>query len=190
MALTARRRLLVWILIGVLALSLIGNALSVVLLHDAAEQTVASVTVSDQRVSFTVRSEGLLAATTTEPENGCEVALYRLADKLSIYAVPRDCTIEQEQILNGRHGWYSTLDQVDDPLEATTVETRLGQAQVFGQKYTECTNSCSSSTDQIALIRLDRPADPEFPVLVVMSTGDERTRAEFLQLLTGISAPS
>lgn len=190
MAVTARRRLLVWILIVVLALSLVGNAISAVLLHEAGEQTMVPVTVSDQRVSFTVRSEGLLAATTAEPGNGCEVALYRFADKLSIYAVPRDCTIEQEQILNGRHGWYTALDQVSDPLDVTTAGTRLGQAQVFGQKYTECTNSCSSSTDQIALITLDRPTDPVFPVLVVMSTADERTRAQFLQLLTGISAPS
>jgi hypothetical protein len=70
---------------------------------------------------------------------------------------------------NGRHGVYrSTADVPADRLaSATRTHTALGDATVFTQPYYECTNSCHTYTEAVAVILLDHPADPAYPALTV-----------------------
>lgn len=72
---------------------------------------------------------------------------------------------------NGRHGVYRSADDIPakERKDAEEVETPLGPALVFSHRYYECTQSCEDWTEPVAVIALEKPADPDFPTLVVMS---------------------
>ena len=72
---------------------------------------------------------------------------------------------------NGRHGVYRTI--ADIPAErrsgAVTLHTALGEATAFDQPYYECTNSCKTYTEPVAVITLAHPSDPAYQALTVFS---------------------
>ena len=70
---------------------------------------------------------------------------------------------------NGRHGVYRGPSDIPAERHGTAVATALGPATVFEQPYYECTNSCSTFTEPVAVIVLDHPADPAYPVLTAYS---------------------
>ncbi|GAA4253639.1 hypothetical protein [Dactylosporangium darangshiense] len=86
---------------------------------------------------------------------------------------------------NGRHGVFRTT--ADIPPErragATTVHTALGEATVFTQPYYECTNSCHNYTEAVALITLDRPADPAYRTLTAYAEKGEASQDRLTELL-------
>ena len=49
------------------------------------------------------------------------------------------------------------------------MHTALGDATAFNQPYYECTNSCKTYTEPVAVITLARPNDPAFQTLTAYS---------------------
>ena len=78
---------------------------------------------------------------------------------------------------NGRHGVYRGIADIpsDRRSGATTVHTALGEATVFTQPYYECTNSCRNYTEAVAVIVLDRPADPAYTTLTAYAEKGDAT---------------
>jgi hypothetical protein len=90
--------------------------------------------------------------------------------RLSVFA--RSCAASgNARPGNGRHGGYrSVADIPADRLAASvTVHTVLGDAVAFTQPYYECTNSCHTYTEPVAMITLDHPYDPAHPAPMVYS---------------------
>ncbi|WP_326600402.1 hypothetical protein [Streptomyces sp. NBC_01803] len=91
-----------------------------------------------------------------------------------------------ESPLNGRHPTYRTADDIPDRVVAGAdrVTTALGEALLFTQTYTECTNACTDFPEPFALITLDEPADPAHPALVFTSPHGEMSQDELRSLIT------
>ncbi len=112
---------------------------------------------------------------TTSDGRTCIVAkaIFRTAGKdnlLGFEAVPEDCRIQQEP-RNGQHGHYRTVDDVravnGNGIRSVRIDTALGPAEVFSQKYEECTNSCRTYNEPAAIISLTAPSDIKYPSLEV-----------------------
>src|SRR5690242_14079910 len=91
------------------------------------------------------------------------------AVELTAYA--GSCASNNARPGNGRHGIYRTT--ADIPVElragAISVHTALGEATAFNQSYYECTNSCKTYTEPVAVITLAHPDDPAFQALSAVS---------------------
>jgi hypothetical protein len=86
---------------------------------------------------------------------------------------------------NGSHGVYRMIADIPDERRggATTVHTALGDATLFTQPYYECTNSCRNYTEAVAVIALDRPADPAFRTLTAYAVKGDATPERLATLL-------
>lgn len=73
-----------------------------------------------------------------------------------------------DQIGNGHHGVYVTLDDVPEPLDVEEHDVTAGALTTFTQDYFECTNSCTDYEDHVGLLTLADPPDPDHPTLVLM----------------------
>jgi hypothetical protein len=91
---------------------------------------------------------------------------------LGFEAVPNDCEIRRTPG-NGQHGHYRTIDDaravIGKDLEMVQVDTALGRADVFTQSYYQCTNSCHTYSEPVAIIALMTPTDTRYPSLVMYS---------------------
>ncbi|MGK5533617.1 hypothetical protein [Streptomyces sp. URMC 129] len=135
-----------------------------------------------------------LAAEPRDAEDGCAAAPAWSAEgdderSFSVSSLPVSCEIDasvNESPLNGRHPAYRTAEDVPDQVAAGAdrVTTALGEALVFSQTYTECTNACTDFSEPFALITLDEPADPAHPALVFTSAHGEVSEDELRSLIT------
>ena len=196
-----RRRLPRW-LIAIVLLAVLAVAGQVVVLFVVgavdlgdtgdSEDTTA-ITVADGNVAFKVRVPGGTAITGVsvgEDSDGCGRAVYDLnAHGLVVEAVRSDCEPESQQINNGHHGTYRTLDDVPKPQDVEKVKTYLGPAVVFTQKYLEATNVTTDYTEPVAIVTLDDPVDADYPTLVVRSEQGELDRDAFTRVVESLIEP-
>lgn len=94
------------------------------------------------------------------------------AGAVELMAYATSCTVgDNSRPGNGRHGVYRTT--ADIPAErrsgAVTVHTALGDGIAFDQSYYECTNSCRTYTEPVAVIALAHPEDPAYQALMAFS---------------------
>ena len=106
-------------------------------------------------------------------------------------AVARDCHPEDnDRVINGYHGTYRTLDDVEDPTDVAHVDTDgLGDAVVFTQHYAEYTNFTSDWDEPVAIVTLDAPESADYPTLVVRSEKAELSRADFTEVVRSMREP-
>jgi hypothetical protein len=92
-----------------------------------------------------------------------------------------------DQIGNGYHGTYVTIDDVGDPADVEEHQVATGTLVTFSQDYFECTNECNDYDDHVGLLTLTVPRDPAFPTLTVLDTKGERSFDELVALADAIS---
>lgn len=92
----------------------------------------------------------------------------------------------QDQIGNGYHGFYVSLDDVPEPLDVAEQDVTAGALTTFSQDYFECTNSCTDYQDHVGLLALDSPADPQRPTLVLLDAKGDRSMADLVTLADAI----
>lgn len=95
---------------------------------------------------------------------------------LEFQGVSNDCNFENRAPGNGNHGSYPSIDDAraggsanGRHLESVHVDTPIGPAEVFLQSYYECTNSCQTYTEPVAIIALTQPTGARYPSITVYS---------------------
>jgi hypothetical protein len=200
-----KRRWLPWALIGcVLVVWLAVLVLLLPVVRDVVGMTEPSrttVRIADDRLRIEVELPDGFAITDIAPRSevdSCPTQVYRLAaadhdlGRLELELVPADCELpgkDKQRILNGRHGVYRSIDDVPEPLDVARLGTELGPATVFTQKYVECTNGCNTFFEPVAIVKLDHPVDPDYPVLVLRGDGEDLSRDDLNLVLASVSRP-
>lgn len=93
---------------------------------------------------------------------------------------------EDDQIGNGHHGVYVTLDDVREPFDVEEHDVTAGALTTFQQDYFECTNSCTDYRDHVGLLTLADPPDPDHPTLVLMDAKGEVPLDDLVDLADAI----
>jgi hypothetical protein len=151
------------------------------------------IDVADDRLAFTIAlpDEYALTNTMVEDRSGdgsCVAQLWQLAGGVDIEAWPATCDPANEAPGNGSFGHYRTIADAPTPVDPVEVDTVLGPAEVFGQTYFECTNSCDEWELDIAVITLSEPVNEEYPTLTVIGTVKSYTRDDLRALLESFGA--
>lgn len=94
---------------------------------------------------------------------------------------------DPEPPLNGEHGDYVTVDDVPAPIGTDTAPSALGEVTTFEQDYEECTQECVTTRDQVALVALSVPVDPDHPTLMIHGDADDVSVDRMLALVDAIS---
>lgn len=121
----------------------------------------------------------------TTADQDCAKALHRLTTATGKYLVALlrpDCTSEP-RALNGFHGYFT---EPPAGVEVVTAETPIGPAQLFSNTYTECTNSCASGTDEVALVAVGDRTLQVIALAGVSRGKNTRDRAQLVSLLQGL----
>lgn len=121
-------------------------------------------------------------------DEACPSVPYLFADRLAIEAYSTTCDPSSRNPMNGHHGRYRSFDDVADPLDAVTVDTRLGPATLFTQEYTECTNACRHAIEQVAIIALEDPPAEEYPSVIARGSA-EMSREQLREILAALRGP-
>ena len=191
---STRRGVLIGLAIGLGgALALVLVALLVFGVPGGAASSDRDITIDDEHVAVKLTVPGDLAIdwVSSNPDAGtdCRRVRYEFVRDLVIEAVATDCAVGAEQeIMNGGHGVYRTLEDVPDPVEVDEVGTGAGTAQVFVQRYEEYTNESNAWDEPVAIVTLDDPADAAFPTLVLRSDRAALSREEFTEIVASLSS--
>ena len=118
----------------------------------------------------------------------CTAPFWQLDGGVDLEAWPASCDPANSAPGNGDHGHYRGAADAPAPVDPVEVETGLGPAEVFGQIYYECTNSCAEWELDIAVITLSEPVNDEFPTLTVIGTRESFTRDDLLALIESFTA--
>lgn len=184
--------LLVWAVVITIAVAVVGDDI-------AGLTNDREIEIDDGRaaVELTVPSGVAIESVVTKTAyETCPMVAYylsgprRMAVQLELPAA--DCRIEDdlnENITNGRHGVYRTIGDVAAAQDVSRFDTELGAATVFTQKYVECTNSCTSYQEPVAIIELAEPASSDYPTLVLRGFRDELTREQLEVLVRTAELP-
>lgn len=118
-----------------------------------------------------------------DPENvaggecaGPEARLDTGAGLLSLELNPQDCDrgdTGSTDIGNGDHGTYVALDDVPEPQDVEEHDVGAGSLTTFVQAYYECTNECNDYDDNVGLLELEGPPDPNRPTVVLLDAKGE-----------------
>ncbi|HIY66066.1 MAG TPA: hypothetical protein H9830_07300 [Candidatus Agrococcus pullicola] len=150
------------------------------------------VTIVDETLAVELRVPDRLAITRVSADtsgDGCSLVRYSFEQRLAIESYSTACELSgADRILNGRHGEYRTIDDVEDPRDVEEVATDLGSAKLFVQEYTECTNYCRDFEEPVAIIELDEPADASHPSLVLQAYKGDISRDELREILSTLRA--
>jgi len=119
--------------------------------------------------------------------NSAQAQVKTATGTFDLWLIGKDCPQQDQRAINGNHGHY-----LEPPSEATDVtaaqQVPAGSLVTFGQKYTECTNSCHDYADAIGLITLAHPQDADLPVLQIIAPraadGDVATVVALAQSIT------
>lgn len=125
------------------------------------------------------------SAWATHDEYRCADDMHRVTTATGDYQVTllrSDCT-SAPKALNGFHGYFAA-----PPAGAEeTAATPIGPALLFSNEYVECTNSCDSGTDEVALVAV---GDRTVQVIALAQVGGSvhtRDRGQLVALLQGLS---
>jgi hypothetical protein len=122
----------------------------------------------------------------TRDEYRCADDMHRLSTATGDYQVTllrSDCT-SAPKALNGFHGYFAAPPA---GVEVATAATPIGPVLLFSNEYVECTNSCNSATDEVALVAV---GDRTVQVIALARVGGSvhtRDRAQLVALLQGLS---
>ncbi|HSK34537.1 MAG TPA: hypothetical protein VK903_13740 [Propionicimonas sp.] len=128
---------------------------------------------------------GLDSAWTPAGQDDCAGVVHRLTTATGEYRVAllrSDCT-SVPQALNGFHGYFVAPPE---GAEVATATTPIGPARVFSNEYVECTNSCRSGTDEVALMAVGTRTLQVIAVAGVSRANNTRDRAQLVALLQGL----
>jgi hypothetical protein len=168
-----------------------------------AEPTPATVPATDAPQTWIDVADARLAFTLALPDEhpvintlehdlvgdgSCVAPFWQLAGGINIEAWPATCDPANSEPGNGSFGHYRTPADAPSPIDPIEVDTVLGPADVFGQTYFECTNSCDEWELDVAVITLSEPVNDEYPTLTVIGTVKSYTRADLLALLESFGA--
>jgi hypothetical protein len=92
-----------------------------------------------------------------------------------------------DQIGNGYHGTYVTIDDVQEPTDVEEHQVPAGPLVTFSQDYFECTNECNDYDDHVALLTFTTPPDPAFPSLTVLDPKGDRSPDDLVALAAAIT---
>ncbi|HIV57742.1 MAG TPA: hypothetical protein H9902_07270, partial [Candidatus Stackebrandtia faecavium] len=111
--------------------------------------------------------------------------------RLVVNAYSKDCDLPRapQQIYNGYHGMYRTLDDVPDPIDVEKIDTPLGEAEIFLQEYSEHTNFSREWEEPVAIITFDKPTNADFPTMVITSQKAALSRPHFTQIVSALRPP-
>lgn len=193
---STRRGFLIGLAIGVggtLVLALVALlALGVFSGHASSDHAVP-IDGEHLSVEVTVPSDLAIDEVAAHPATGfdpdCRGVRYEFGGDLTIEAFAADCAVEEasQQIMNGDHGVYRTIEDVPEPVDVEEVSTWAGPAQVFVQHYAEHTNVSDSWDEPVAIVALDDPVDADFPTVVLRSDKGAFSREEFTEIVASLS---
>ena len=151
------------------------------------------IDVADARLAFTLALPDAHPVINTlehdlAGDGSCVAPLWQLAGGINIEAWPATCDPANSEPGNGSFGHYRAPSDAPSPVDPIEVDTVLGPAEVFGQTYFECTNSCDEWELDVAVITLSEPVNDEYPTLTVIGTVKSYTRADLLALLESFGA--
>ena len=201
MADTANRALKKSTLIAIIASGCVAMLLATVLFQGVIRATANSgafgpqpttTVVDGEYIAFELEApDNAMSSSYVGTEEGCDYVHYRMTNfRLTVKALKKDCEVPDDQeIRNGNHGSYKTLDDVPDPIGVEKVDTGLGPAQVFTQKYSEYTNESNHYDEPTAIVTFDTPVNPDFPTMVVYSAKAELDREAFTAIVEKIRPP-
>jgi hypothetical protein len=151
------------------------------------------IEVADERLAFTLALPDEHAVVNSGEhdltgDGSCVAPLWQLAGGINIESWPASCDPANSEPGNGTFGHYRTAVDAPRPVDPIEVDTVLGPAEVFGQTYFECTNSCDEWELDIAVITLSEPVNDDYPTLTVIGTVESYTRDDLLALLESFGA--
>jgi hypothetical protein len=144
--------------------------------------------IDTDHVAFVIDHDGSLSVSemrdpSRDPGCGTATAFFSGKLDLRIEAVPTDCALAGPiEPGGGEHGRYRTLDDVADPLDVEDVDTALGPAVIFTQRYDDV-------EEALAIVTLDDPVDPDYPTLVIRSDEGGFGRDELRAMLATLDPP-
>ncbi|WP_199036855.1 hypothetical protein [Glycomyces salinus] len=158
---------------------------------DSSEHTV-SIDTEHLAVELTVPGDVAInhvdVGPIQHPELDCRTVRYEFGGGLTVEAFAADCEVDaSQQIQNGWHGAYRTLEDVPDPVDVTDMATGAGPAEIFVQEYAEYTNSSNFWDEPVAIVLLTEPVDADFPTLVLRSDKGELSREELTDIVFSLS---
>lgn len=146
------------------------------------------VSIVDDTIAVELRVPDDLAITRVSADttgDGCSLVRYSFGQSLAVESYASECELSgADRILNGHHGEYRTIDDVEDPHGVEEISTSLGPATLFVQDYTECTNYCRDFEEPVAIIELDDPVDASHPSFVLQAYKGDISRDELREILT------
>lgn len=155
-------------------------------------QQPTTTVVDGEYIAFELEApDNAMSSSHVGTEEGCTFVYYGMTNfRLTVKALKKDCEVPDDQeIQNGNHGSYKTLDDVPAPIDVEEVDTGLGRAQVFTQKYSEYTNESNHYEEPMAIVTFDTPVNPDFPTMVVYSAKAELDREAFTAIVEKMQPP-
>lgn len=163
----------------------------------ASTQSEQRITLDDDHLSLSMNVPAGMGITSVTREGfgdepQCATVQYRLGSELALESFASSCeatdgeSSDNDTLRNGYHGKYRTMDDVTDPIDVTSVDTPLGPAHVFSQKYEEHTNLSRTWEEPAAIVELSDPADPEFSSLVIRSDREALSRDDVVEILDSL----
>jgi hypothetical protein len=89
-----------------------------------------------------------------------------------VLLAPTSCQQRKRPTINGYYGMYAARDDVAALPGVRNSTVPAGQLATFTETYTECTNSCSKHSLDVAVVFLSHPADPDLPAINVIELPD------------------
>lgn len=187
-----KRVILVLLLVSAVLALLYAGRMLIASMHS--EQRI---TLDDDHLSLSLNvPDGMGITSVTREGFGdepqCATVRYRLGTELTLESFASSCEVTDDEssdydaLRNGHHGEYRTMDDVTDPIDVTSVDTPLGPAHVFSQKYGEYTNLSRTWEEPVAIIELSGPTDPEFSSLVIRSDREAMSRDDIVEILDSL----
>lgn len=117
--------------------------------------------------------------------NDCTTMVHRLATPTGRYqaaVLGADCTAGDAPG-NGFHGYFPAPPR---DAQVERAATPVGPALVFGSEYDECTNSCATGIDQVALVDVGGRTLQVIAETSPSGSQKSRERADLVELLQGL----
>jgi hypothetical protein len=146
------------------------------------------VRIDTDQVAFVIDHDGSLSVSemrdpSRDPGCGTTTAFFSGTRDLRIEAVPTDCALAGSiESGDGEHGRYRTIADVPEPIDVEEVDTALGPAVLFTQRYDDV-------EEAVAIVTLDEPVDPDYPTLAIRSDGGDFDREELRAMLATLDPP-
>jgi hypothetical protein len=187
-----KRVILVLLLVTVVVMLLYAGRMLI-----ASMQSAQRITLDDDHLSLSLSVPAGMGITSVTREGfgdepQCATVRYRLGTELTLESFASSCEVTDDEssdydtLSNGYHGEYRTMDDVADPIDVTSLDTPLGPAHVFSQKYGEYTNLSRTWEEPVAIVELSDPADPEFSSLVIRSDREALSRDDVVEILDSL----